>query len=83
MKVTITEMHNRLSHWLKKVPERSITITDRGKPVGVLVSPQEYEHLRQVRAYLDMLRLSRSLQGGDVTADELFEASRTELETRR
>ncbi len=75
--------HNRLSHWLKKIPERPITITRRGKPVGVIVSPEEYERLRQVQAYLEMLRLSHSLQDSDVTADELLRRSRQELEARR
>jgi prevent-host-death family protein len=83
MVVTITEAHNRLSHWLKKIPERPITITRRGKPVAVLVAPQEYERLCQVHAYLDMLRLSRSLQDAKVTANELFETSRAELEARQ
>lgn len=82
MTVTVTEAHNRLSHWLKKIPERPITITHRGRPVAVLVAPDEYERLRQVQAYLDMLRLSHSLQGAQVTAQELFEASRAELEAR-
>ena len=81
--VSITEAHNRLSHWLEKVPDRPITITRRGKPVGVLVSPEEYERLRQVQAYLEMLRLSRSLEDVDVTARELFVSSREELEDRR
>ncbi|GAB4526562.1 MAG: hypothetical protein Kow0063_00970 [Anaerolineae bacterium] len=83
MTVSITEVHNRLSYWLKKVSEQPVTITHRGKPVGVLVSYEEYERLRQVRAYLEMLRLSGSLQVSDVTADELFQASREELEARR
>jgi prevent-host-death family protein len=81
--VSITEVHNRLSYWLKKVPERPVTITRRGKPVGVLVSPEEYERLRQVQAYLEMLRLSCSFQDSDVIADELFQASREELEARQ
>jgi PHD/YefM family antitoxin component YafN of YafNO toxin-antitoxin module len=68
---------------LKKVPERPITITRRGKPVGVLISPEEYERLRQVQAYLEMLQLSHTLQDSDVTADELFQTSRQELEARR
>lgn len=83
MEVTITEVHNRLSHWLKKVPERPITLTQRGKPVGVLVSPEEYERLRQVRAYLEMLRLSQALKDSELTATELHEASRAELEARQ
>ena len=83
MLVSITEVHNRLSYWLKKAPERPVTITRRGKPVGVLISPEEYERLRQVQAYLDMIHLSHSLQDSHVAADELFQASREELEARQ
>jgi prevent-host-death family protein len=82
MWVPITEVHNRLSYWLKKIPEQSVTITRRGKPVGVLVSPEEYERLRQVQAYLEMLRLSHSLADSETTADQLLQASREELEDR-
>jgi prevent-host-death family protein len=82
MLVSVTKLHNRLSYWLQKVPERPVTITRRGKPVGVLVSPEEYERLRQVQAYLEMLRLSRSLQDSGAAADELLSASREELEAR-
>jgi prevent-host-death family protein len=82
MSVPITEVHNRLSYWSKKVPEGPVTITRRGKPVGVIVSPEDYERLRQVQAYLEMLRFSRSLQNSDLTADELFQTSREELEAR-
>lgn len=82
MELTITEVHNRLSHWLKKIPERPVTITHRGKAVAVLITPEEYERLRQVQAYLDMLRLSRSLRDAGVTGKELSEASRAELEAR-
>ena len=76
-------MHNRLSYWLKKVPERLVTITRHGEPVGVLISPEQYERLRQVQAYLEMLRLSHTLQDSGVTADELSQTSREELEARR
>jgi prevent-host-death family protein len=82
MLATIIDVHNRLSYWLKKVPEGPVTITRRGKPVGVLVSLEEYERLRQVQAYLEILQLSRSLQDSGLTADELFESSRDELEAR-
>ena len=83
MLVSITKIHNRLSYWLERVPEQPVTITRRGKPVGVLVSPEEYEHLRQVQAYLEMLRLSRSLQDSEISADVLHQASRAELEARQ
>ena len=82
MNISVSEAHSRLSHWLDKVPERPITITRRGKPVGVLVSPEEYERLRQVQAYLEMLRLSRTLREREISAQELLRASRAELEAR-
>jgi len=50
--------------------------------VGVIVSPGEYQRLSQVQAYLQMLRLSQALRDSGVTADELFQASRAELEER-
>ncbi|MFQ6101662.1 MAG: type II toxin-antitoxin system Phd/YefM family antitoxin [Anaerolineae bacterium] len=82
MHISIAEAHNRLSRWLKKVEEGPITITRRGKPVGIIITPQEYERLRRVQAYLQMLSLSQSLQESGVTAEELFQASREELEGR-
>lgn len=82
MAVSVAEVHNRLSHWLNQVADGPVTITRRGKPVGVIISPEEYEQLRQVQAYLEMLRLSRSLQDSGLTATELRQASREELEER-
>ena len=82
MHISVSEAHNCLSRWLEKIGDEPITITRRGKPVGVIISPQEYERLSRVKAYLQMLRLSRSLSESGVTAGELFAASREELEKR-
>lgn len=82
MDISVAEAHNRLSRWLVQVQHGPVTITRRGKPVGVIISPEEYQRLRRVQAYLQMLRLSQSLRESGVTADELFKASRTELEAR-
>ncbi len=82
MQVSIAEAHNRLSYWLKQVPDEPITITRRGKPVGVIISPEEYEQMRQVQAFWKMIHLSQSLRDSGVTADELSQASRRELESR-
>lgn len=82
MHISVSEAHNRLSRWLEKIGDEPITITRRGKPVGVIISPQEYERLSRVKAYLQMLHLSRSLRESGVTAGELFDASREELEKR-
>jgi prevent-host-death family protein len=82
MHISVSEAHNRLSRWLDRVEEGPVTITRRGKPVGVIISPEEYERLRQVQAYLEMLRLADSLRESGATANELFRASREKLEER-
>jgi prevent-host-death family protein len=82
MHISVSEAHNRLSRWLDRVEDGPLTITRRGKPVGVIISPEEYDRLRQVQAYLEMLRLAGSLRESGVTANELFRASREELEER-
>ena len=82
MEISVAEAHNRLSHWLKQVHKGPVRITRRGKPVGVIIDPDEYERLQQVQAYLQMIDISQSLKGSDVTALELYRASRDELERK-
>jgi prevent-host-death family protein len=82
MQVSVAEARNNLSGWLKKVQDKPVVITRRGQPVGVLVSYVEYEDLRRIRAYLKMIRLAQSLSQSGVTATELFQWSRSELEAR-
>jgi prevent-host-death family protein len=83
MDISIAEAHNRLSYWLKQVEEgKTVRITRRGKPVGVIIDPEEYERLRQVQAYLEMVSISRTLRDSKITAGELYRTSRDELEER-
>ncbi|MCP4167294.1 MAG: type II toxin-antitoxin system Phd/YefM family antitoxin [Chloroflexi bacterium] len=84
MQISVAEAHSQLSRWLKRVHEDPITVTNRGKPVGVIISPEYYERLRRVEAYLQMLNFSRSSQeeAGTIDARELYELSRKELEDR-
>jgi prevent-host-death family protein len=76
--ISVVEARRGLSHWLRRLKEGPIT--RRGKPVGVLIAPEKYEELRRVQAYLQVLRLSRSLAESGVTADELLHASREDPE---
>lgn len=80
MDISIAEAHNHLSSLLKQVEKGPIVIRRRGVPVGVIISPEEYENLRQVQAYLQMLNLSHTLRDSDLSAQELYQASRQELE---
>ena len=81
MDITVAEAHNRLSHWLKLVHTSPITITRRGKAIGVLIAPDEYERLRRVAAYLELVDIAHELSEGP-GADEIYQASRQELEQR-
>ena len=83
MDISIAEAHNHLSSLLKQVDKGPILIRRRGKTVGVLISPEEYENLRQVQAYLKMVNLSHELRESGVSAAELYQASRQELEEDR
>lgn len=81
MNISIADAHNRLSQWLKYLRQGPVTITRRGKPVGVIIDPAEYQRLRQVGAYLQLLDISHEL-GEGANADEIYRASRQELEQR-
>ena len=78
--ISIAEAHNRLSALLKKVEKGPIMITRRGKAVGVILSPEEYQRLRQAEAYSQVVGLARNLQDSGASAAELYQASRRELE---
>ncbi len=79
--IPIAEAHNRLSSLLKKVQKSPILLTRRGKAVGVLIDPEEYEQLRRVKAYLELLTVSHEVREGP-SASEIYRASREELERR-
>lgn len=81
--VPIAEAHNRLSALIKKAQKSPVTLTRRGKPVGVLLSPEEYERLRQFEAYSQVVKISHTLRESGVSAAELYRTSRDELENRQ
>lgn len=78
----IAEAHNRLSSLLKKVAQTPIVLTRRGKAVGVLISPEEYERLKRYEAYDTLVGLSHTLRESGLTAAELYRAAREDLEGR-
>lgn len=79
MNISIAQAHNHLSSLLNKVNEGPIHITKRGKTVGVLISPEEYENLCQVRAYIQMVEISHALRDS-ISAKDIYRTSRKELE---
>ncbi len=82
VRVSIAEAKSGFSKLLKRARKDLVIVTRRGKPDAVILPFDEYEHLRRLRAYSSMVRLSRELKEVGVTATELYEASRRELEER-
>jgi len=82
LRVSIAEAKSNFSNMLKRARKEPVIITRRGEPDAVILPFGEYERLRRLRAYFSMVRLSRELEEVSVTATELYEASRRELEGR-
>ena len=82
VQVSIAEAKKGFSELLRRVQKEPVIVTRRGKPDAVILSFKEYERLRRLRAYSNMVRLSQELAEIGVTATELYEASRKELEER-
>ena len=49
----------------------------------MLITQEEYERLSEVKAYLQIVKLSQQLDDRGVTAEELIRGSREELEARQ
>lgn len=78
--ISIADAHNRLSALLKKAQKSPIRLTSRGKPVGVLLSFDDYERLRRAEAFSQVVHISRNLSESGLSASELYQASRRDLE---
>ena len=81
-KATIVEGKRDFTSIVKKVSEdaEDIVITKRGKPVVVLLSYKEYKEIKRLRSYLKMLQISEGLKKCEITATQIYEESRKELE---
>jgi prevent-host-death family protein len=82
VRVSIAEAKSGFSELLKCARKEPVIVTRRGDPDAVILPFEEYERLRRLHAYSSMVRLSRELEEAGVTATELYEASRKELEGR-
>jgi prevent-host-death family protein len=72
-----------LAKYLKEiqVQKNSLIITQNGKPAGVLISPEEFDKLRETKLFIDSISrgLSDSEQGNVLTTTQL----KKELKGRR
>jgi prevent-host-death family protein len=82
MEYPIGVAKTEFSRLLREAQQEPVVITRRGQPDVVMLAYAEYEQLRRLQAYQQTLRLSARLQDSGLTASDLYQSSRQELEER-
>ena len=82
MEYPIGVAKSEFSRLIREAHQAPVIITRRGQPDVVLLAYKDYQRLRRLQAYQQTLRIAATLQDCQVTATELYEASRQELEER-
>ena len=81
--IPVGEFKSGLAKYLKEINNKrnSLIITQNGKPAGVLISPSEFDDLRQTKLFIESI--SRGLS--DSEKEEIFSTSqlRNELQKSR
>lgn len=83
-RVSVAEAKQALTRLLREAEDRQeeIIVTRRGTPFMVILPYGEYQRLERLRAYLEMVRISEELKDLGISAAEIYEESRRELEER-
>jgi prevent-host-death family protein len=81
--IPVGQFKSSLAKYLKdlQIRKNSLIITQNGKPAGVLVSPKEFDELRETKLFIDSISrgLTDSEDGEVLTTSQL----RTELKKYR
>ena len=81
--IPVGQFKSSLAKYLKyiQVHNNSLIITQNGKPAGVLISPKEFDELRETKLLIDSISrgLANSEKGEILTTSQL----RKELKKRR
>ncbi|MHB8835843.1 MAG: type II toxin-antitoxin system Phd/YefM family antitoxin [Candidatus Methylomirabilia bacterium] len=82
--VSIAEGKKDFSRLIReRVQKKSdVVVTRRGQPVAVIVPYDEYQVMRRLEGYRTILALRAEFGSAGLSATELREASRKELEKR-
>ncbi len=79
--IPVGQFKSGLAKYLKEIQNKrnSLIITQNGKPAGVLISPSEFDDLRQTKLFIDSI--SRGLS--DSEKGEVFSTSQLRSELRK
>lgn len=79
--IPVGQFKSGLAKYLKEIQNKrnSLIITQNGKPAGVLISPAEFDELRQTKLFIDSI--SRGLS--DSEKREVFSTSQIRRELQK
>lgn len=81
--IPVGQFKSNLAKYLKEIQinQNSLIITQNGKPAGVLISPKEFDELRETKLFIESI--SRGLANSE--NDEILTTSqlRSEIKKRR
>jgi antitoxin YefM len=79
--IPVGQFKSDLAKYLREIREKnnSLIITQNGKPAGVLISPAEFDELRQTKLFIESV--SRGLTDSD--KGEVFSTSQLRTELRK
>ncbi len=73
--IPVGQIKTYLAKYLKQVNENknSLIITQNGKPAGVLISPDEFDQLREIKSFIESISkgLSDSEKGEKYSSGEI------------
>ncbi len=82
MRYAVAEAKKSFSRLLREAQTQPVVITRHGKPEAVMMSYTEYNRLRRLQAYEQLLALNERLRGQGPLVDDLLQASRADLDQR-
>ena len=79
--IPVGQFKSGLAKYLKEIQNKrnSLIITQNGKPAGVLISPSEFDDLRQTKLFIDSI--SRGLSNSE--KGEVFSTSQLRSELQK
>lgn len=81
--MNVTQAKEQFLEVIRQVENwESVVLEKRGNPVAALLPYEEYASLRRIKNFLAMQELSAAMKDAEITAKEIYQDSRKELETR-
>jgi len=83
--VPVSEFKTGISKWLRNIKEENhpVVITQNGKPVGVLITPEEYDKLSYNKQFISSIKRGKENidSGNTYTTDEVKNIVKESRET--